>query len=158
WLTAGLFAEVVEHALPSLAPVRQLLAGGDVLPVEGVDRVRRAYPHCQVINGYGPTENTTFSCCYRIPASDDLQSGVSIGSPIANSRAYHRSRSASAASCTSRVQEWPAVICGAPVIQRNDSSPTRTRPVQGLECTAPAIWRAGGRTGRWNSSGAPTRR
>ncbi len=56
WLTAGLFDAVVAFALPALAGVRQLLAGGDVLPAEHVAKARRAHPDCQVINGYGPTE------------------------------------------------------------------------------------------------------
>src|SRR5262249_7524992 len=52
WLTAGLFHEVVEAALPALSGVRQLLSGGDVVSALDVDRVRRAHPECRVINGY----------------------------------------------------------------------------------------------------------
>jgi non-ribosomal peptide synthetase component F len=64
WLTAGLFTQLVDHALPAFAGVRQLLAGGDVLSPEHVRKILHTYPKCSVINGYGPTENTTFSCCY----------------------------------------------------------------------------------------------
>ena len=74
WLTAGLFNQMVDSALPAFSGVRQMLAGGDVLSVEHVERFRRSHPQCQLINGYGPTENTTFSCCYRIPAEADLSS------------------------------------------------------------------------------------
>jgi amino acid adenylation domain-containing protein len=88
WLSAGLFNQVVDCALPILAGVRQLLAGGDVLSLEHVRQVRRAHPNCQVINGYGPTENTTFSCCYAVRGEMDLCRGVPIGSPITNTRAY----------------------------------------------------------------------
>ncbi|MFL6248597.1 MAG: amino acid adenylation domain-containing protein, partial [Thermoanaerobaculia bacterium] len=88
WLTAGLFTQMVNHALPSFAGVRQLIAGGDVLPAEHVQRVRDAHPHCQVINGYGPTENTTFTCCYPVPLDADLRNGVPIGRPIGNTRVY----------------------------------------------------------------------
>jgi len=88
WLTAGLFNQVVDHALPALAGVRQLLAGGDVLSVEHVRKVVETHPNCHVINGYGPTENTTFSCCYRVPACADFSRSIPIGSPIRNTRAY----------------------------------------------------------------------
>ena len=88
WLTAGLFNQMVDSALPAFSGVRQMLAGGDVLSVEHVERFRRSHPQCQLINGYGPTENTTFSCCYRIPAEADLSCGVPIGSPINNTRVY----------------------------------------------------------------------
>lgn len=88
WLTAGLFHEVVESNHSALAGVRQLLAGGDVVSPDHVKRVLRAYPHCQVINGYGPTENTTFSCCFPVSTEDELQFGVPIGFPVRYTRAY----------------------------------------------------------------------
>jgi non-ribosomal peptide synthetase component F len=57
-----------------------------------VPHVRRGLallPNTQIINGYGPTENTTFTCCYRIPRQldDDLIS-IPIGQPIANTQIY----------------------------------------------------------------------
>jgi nonribosomal peptide synthetase DhbF len=88
WLTAGLFHQVVEHALPALAGVRYLLVGGDVVLAGAVQQVRLAYPQCQVINGYGPTENTTFTTCYPVPANADLGAGVPIGRPVGNTRVY----------------------------------------------------------------------
>ena len=87
WLPAGLFHEVV-GSTAGVGGVRQLLAGGDVVRAPDVDRVRRAQPQCRVINGYGPTENTTFSCCYPVPEGADLSGGVPIGAPITNTRAY----------------------------------------------------------------------
>src|SRR5882757_3066515 len=67
WLTAGLFHLMVDHRLEGLKPLRQLLAGGDVLSPSHIARAQAGLPQCQLINGYGPTENTTFTCCYRIP-------------------------------------------------------------------------------------------
>ena len=64
WLTAGLFHQMVEDHLDSLGSVRQLLAGGDVLSVPHVKRVLEQLDGCCLINGYGPTENTTFTTCY----------------------------------------------------------------------------------------------
>ncbi|HEX2207249.1 MAG TPA: amino acid adenylation domain-containing protein [Longimicrobium sp.] len=87
WLTAGLFQVMVEERLDDLAGVRQLLAGGDVLSVEAVRRVRERFPALRLVNGYGPTENTTFTCCHTI---DDRWDGgpVPIGTPISRTTVY----------------------------------------------------------------------
>jgi amino acid adenylation domain-containing protein len=88
WLTAAFFHQVVEQDLDSLGPVRQLLAGGDVLSVPHVKSLLRGRPGCRLINGYGPTESTTFACCFDVTANGDVGSSVLIGRPIANTRAY----------------------------------------------------------------------
>ena len=83
WLTSGLFHAMVEHRVSALAPLRQLLAGGDVLSPTHVARALAALPDTTIINGYGPTENTTFTCCYRIPRDHPADATVPIGRPIA---------------------------------------------------------------------------
>jgi amino acid adenylation domain-containing protein len=88
WLTAALFHQVVEQDLDSLGPVRQLLAGGDVLSVPHVRSALLRRPGCRLINGYGPTESTTFACCFDVTAHGDVGSSVPIGRPIANTRAH----------------------------------------------------------------------
>jgi len=88
WLTAGLFQQMVDGPLDSLRGVRQLLAGGDVLSVPHVEKALERLPGCRLINGYGPTENTTFTCCYEIPRGQRLGASVPIGQPIANTRVY----------------------------------------------------------------------
>jgi acyl-coenzyme A synthetase/AMP-(fatty) acid ligase len=82
WLTAGLFNLMVDERLETLKPVRQLLTGGEVLSVPHVERARAALPDTQLINGYGPTENTTFTCCHRIGRRETFAYGVPIGQPI----------------------------------------------------------------------------
>jgi non-ribosomal peptide synthetase component F len=66
WLTAGLFHLMVEERIEDLKGLKQLLAGGDVLNGEAVWRAQEQLTGCKVINGYGPTECTTFSCCHRV--------------------------------------------------------------------------------------------
>jgi amino acid adenylation domain-containing protein/non-ribosomal peptide synthase protein (TIGR01720 family) len=88
WLTAGLFHLMVDERLEDLRGVRQVLAGGDVLSVSHVRKVLEQLDGVQVINGYGPTENTTFTCCHRVSAGSPLERSVPIGRPIANTQVY----------------------------------------------------------------------
>jgi amino acid adenylation domain-containing protein/non-ribosomal peptide synthase protein (TIGR01720 family) len=87
WLTSGLFQAMVEERLEDLGGLRQLIAGGDVLPAWHVMKARRRFPELRIVNGYGPTENTTFTCCYPVP---DEWSGaaIPIGGPISSTRVY----------------------------------------------------------------------
>lgn len=82
WFTAGLFRALVDHQLEALRGLRQIVAGGDVLSPTHVMRAQAAHPDCQLINGYGPTENTTFTCCYRIPREGWGGGPVPIGTAI----------------------------------------------------------------------------
>jgi aspartate racemase len=88
WLTAGLFHQMVETELESLRGVRQLLAGGEALSVPHVEQAARELKGCQLINGYGPTENTTFTCCYRVKPDERFVGSVPIGFPVSNTRVY----------------------------------------------------------------------
>jgi amino acid adenylation domain-containing protein/non-ribosomal peptide synthase protein (TIGR01720 family) len=88
WLTAGLFHLAIDERISALRPIRQLLAGGDVLSMPHLRRAFAELPGCTLINGYGPTECTTFACCHRISDLSRLVTSVPIGRPIANTRAY----------------------------------------------------------------------
>jgi amino acid adenylation domain-containing protein/non-ribosomal peptide synthase protein (TIGR01720 family) len=88
WLTAGLFHLIVDERLEDLKQVRQLLAGGDVLSIKHVKKVLQEIKGLRLINGYGPTENTTFTCCYPITEPSFLGISVPIGRPIANTQVY----------------------------------------------------------------------
>ncbi|MBG9685645.1 non-ribosomal peptide synthetase, partial [Bacillus mycoides] len=88
WLTAGLFHQMVEYRLEDLKGVRQILAGGDVLSPVHVRKVLEELDDCLLINGYGPTENTTFTCCYPMSDVSQVRHTVPIGRPIANTQVY----------------------------------------------------------------------
>ena len=88
WLTAGLFHEMVDQNLSALKGVRQLLAGGDVLSVPHVLTVVDKLPGTKLINGYGPTENTTFTCCWTINSSLPRSHTIPIGRPISRTQVY----------------------------------------------------------------------
>lgn len=88
WLTAGLFHAMVDEELDNLSRVRQLLAGGDVLSRTHVKRFLQAAPNCRLINGYGPTETTTFACCHLISIDDFKYKSIPIGKPVSNTTVY----------------------------------------------------------------------
>ena len=89
WLTAALFNTVINEEPQALSEVKQLLIGGEALSVRHVKKGLAELPNTEIINGYGPTESTTFTCCYRIPRPlDDNLSSIPIGKPIGNTQVY----------------------------------------------------------------------
>jgi amino acid adenylation domain-containing protein len=88
WLTAGLFHMMVDEAPQELATLRHLLAGGDVLFPSHVRRALDVLNGGRLINGYGPTENTTFTCCCPMSSLPPEATSVPIGRPISNTRVY----------------------------------------------------------------------
>ncbi|HEX4498795.1 MAG TPA: amino acid adenylation domain-containing protein, partial [Thermoanaerobaculia bacterium] len=84
WLTTGLFRQMVEENLGALSGVRQLLAGGDVLPVAHAAQVLAELPATRLINGYGPTENACFTACYTVRDAAELDPSVPVGRPVAH--------------------------------------------------------------------------
>ena len=88
WLTAGLFQTMVDEHLADLKGLRYLLAGGDVLSPAHVRRAFEALPGTRLVNGYGPTENTTFTCCHRITRGDLDRPSIPIGRPVGNTTVH----------------------------------------------------------------------
>ncbi|MBW4680494.1 MAG: amino acid adenylation domain-containing protein [Microcoleus vaginatus WJT46-NPBG5] len=88
FLTTGLLHVMIDERLEDLQGVRQLLTGGDVFSVAHAQKVVRTLKGCRMVNGYGPTENSTYSSCYTVPDVDQIGNSVSIGRPIANSPTY----------------------------------------------------------------------
>nr|WP_253900126.1 non-ribosomal peptide synthetase [Corallococcus carmarthensis] len=89
WLTAALYEQMALHQVEALAGVSQVLAGGDVLPAQRVREHLKHLPQGAVlVNGYGPTENTTFSATHTLTRDTSLTASVPIGKPIGNSTAY----------------------------------------------------------------------
>jgi amino acid adenylation domain-containing protein len=87
WLTAGLFHEMVDGCLAGLRPLSQLLAGGDVISPVHARRALEAHPGLTLIDGYGPTEGTTFTCCHRMTEARQVGGdGIPIGRPIGNAQ------------------------------------------------------------------------
>ena len=84
WLTAALFHQMVDTQIERLRGVRQLLAGGEALSAAHVRKMLEAIGNNRLINGYGPTENTTFTCCHVMDAHSRIGHTVPIGRPSYN--------------------------------------------------------------------------
>ncbi|HEX2203635.1 MAG TPA: amino acid adenylation domain-containing protein, partial [Longimicrobium sp.] len=88
WLPAGLFHQLAEEAPEALRGLKRVAAGGDVVSPAHVRRVLDAHPGLVVVDGYGPTEGTTFTCCHLMRSGEDVPDPVPLGRPIANTRVY----------------------------------------------------------------------
>ncbi|WP_316035641.1 non-ribosomal peptide synthetase [Saccharothrix longispora] len=86
WLTAGLFRLVGEEAPACLAGVREVWTGGDVVPAAAVARVRAHCPELTVVDGYGPTESTTFATRFPLRPGAPDPVAMPIGFPMDNTR------------------------------------------------------------------------
>jgi amino acid adenylation domain-containing protein/non-ribosomal peptide synthase protein (TIGR01720 family) len=83
WLTAGLFQQWVNTLQTTVIPeLDYILTGGDVVSPIAVKNLYDKFSNTTVINGYGPTETTTFACCYPIPRGHDWRQAIPIGNPI----------------------------------------------------------------------------
>lgn len=86
-LPTGVFNALSRDMLRRLARVRVLLAGGDVMS-----------PHSAalflgnggrlLVNGYGPTEITTFSHCHAMAAAPPADTAIPVGVPVHGTAAY----------------------------------------------------------------------
>ncbi|MFV1853354.1 MAG: amino acid adenylation domain-containing protein, partial [Thalassospira sp.] len=88
WMTASLFNLIADVAPEAFKSLKRLMSGGEALSPVHLRKIRAACPDVALINGYGPTENTTFTCTHLI-TEDNLETGlIPIGKPIGNTRIY----------------------------------------------------------------------
>lgn len=86
WVSAPLFNQLVDSDATVFAGCKRLIVGGDALSNRHINKVMKACQGTTIINGYGPTENTTFSTTYTI--DQPFENAIPIGSPISNSNGY----------------------------------------------------------------------
>ncbi len=87
WFTAGWFNQLAESIPALFETLSTIIVGGDRLSVPHIRLLQQRCPSLQIINGYGPTENTTFSLTYPVPA-DDTATDIPIGRAIDYRNAY----------------------------------------------------------------------
>ncbi len=87
WFTSSWFNELVETDVSIFKTLDTVIAGGEKLSAYHIEKLRQTYPHIEIINGYGPTENTTFSLTYKITETKLIRN-IPIGRPLDNRKAY----------------------------------------------------------------------
>jgi amino acid adenylation domain-containing protein len=82
-ISTGLFHVMIDERLDDFEHVRQFLPAGEALSAPHVKKLLRRFPGARVINGYGPTENTSYTTCYMAAGPDAFGATVPIGKAIA---------------------------------------------------------------------------
>ncbi|MEV7231302.1 amino acid adenylation domain-containing protein [Polymorphospora sp. NPDC051019] len=82
WLTAGLFHLIIDDDPTILTPIQQLLTGGEPVSPTHAEKARQHLPNTQIIDGYGPTETTTFATCHPLPPHQPITGPIPIGTPL----------------------------------------------------------------------------
>ena len=89
YLSSGLFNQYADQLSEVFPQLKYLIVGGDVLDASVIRRVLKNNPPQNLLNGYGPTETTTFAATYRLnDLVDEAMTQVPIGHPISNTRIY----------------------------------------------------------------------
>jgi len=89
FLTTSLFNRMAVETPGAFRGLAQLLVGGEALDPQHVRRVLRDPGRpARLLNGYGPTESTTFAAWHEIESVAEDARSIPIGRPLANTRLY----------------------------------------------------------------------
>ncbi|WP_261887413.1 non-ribosomal peptide synthetase [Vibrio aerogenes] len=88
WLTVGLFNQYATRIGPVFAGLKYLLVGGDALDPKTIRQVLLNHPPQKLLNGYGPTEATTFALTHDIQSVGEQDASIPLGRPIGNTQIY----------------------------------------------------------------------
>lgn len=88
FIPTALFNALADHTALHLSGLKNIVVGGERLSLYHVKRFAANYPVVNIINGYGPTENTTFSTYYQIDEVNEQSGTIPIGKPISNSTCF----------------------------------------------------------------------
>ncbi|MDF2696360.1 MAG: Peptide synthetase, partial [Labilithrix sp.] len=88
FLTTSLFNLVAQSCPDAFAGLRYVVIGGERADAESMRAVLRGAAPRHLVNGYGPTEGTTFSSACDVTLEILARGSVPIGRPIRNSSIY----------------------------------------------------------------------
>ena len=85
FFNVSMFGRILDVDASALKGMHTIIVGGEVVPDSLFVRAAETLDFRVLVNGYGPTENTTFSCCHRLRQRPVAGQPVPIGRPIASS-------------------------------------------------------------------------
>ncbi|NEE35558.1 amino acid adenylation domain-containing protein, partial [Streptomyces sp. SID7982] len=88
WITAALFGVLVEEDPRCFTGIREVWTGGDAVPHHAAHTLLTHHPDLTLVNGYGPTETTTFAVSGPLTAGDVAAGPAPLGTPMDNMRTY----------------------------------------------------------------------
>src|SRR6185436_2156043 len=86
WMTVGLFNQYADAL--DFSRLRYLIVGGDALDARVIARVLQNRAPQHLLNGYGPTETTTFAITHEIRGVEAGARSIPLGRPIGNTKIY----------------------------------------------------------------------
>ncbi|GCB44678.1 non-ribosomal peptide synthetase [Streptomyces sp. NL15-2K] len=88
FVTTALFGVLVEEDPECFRGLGEVWTGGDAVPAVAAARMLRACPSTVLVNGYGPTEATTFAVSGPLAHEEVVAGSVPLGVPMDDTRAY----------------------------------------------------------------------
>ncbi|WP_438295297.1 amino acid adenylation domain-containing protein [Streptomyces sp. HUAS TT7] len=87
FFTTALFHQLSARRSRVFSLLRTVVVGGEAMAAQHARAVLRAFPWVELVNGYGPTEATTFATTHRV-SDTDCDGPVPIGRPTAGATAH----------------------------------------------------------------------
>lgn len=87
WLTSSWLNQLVDTDITMFAGLTTLIAGGEKLSSRHIQQLKNTFPALEIVNGYGPTENTTFSLTYPVITAI-IPDNIPIGKPLSQRQVY----------------------------------------------------------------------
>ncbi|MFD9561814.1 amino acid adenylation domain-containing protein [Streptomyces sp. NPDC059994] len=87
FFTTALFHQLAARRSRVFAQLRSVIVGGEAMAASHARDVLTAFPWLELVNGYGPTETTTFATAHTV-TEPDCDAPLPIGRPIAGATVH----------------------------------------------------------------------
>ncbi len=87
-MPTALFNQIGQERVTLFETMKNLIIIGEVLSPKAVTKVFGTYPDINLIDGYGPTENSVLSTTYTVDENWTKYKAIPVGRPLPNSTVY----------------------------------------------------------------------